>query len=259
MKKTNTLLKWGYSALCLLGLTLSSCTQEEIDKLVNQAQNNPPSGLTPSNNVPIPSWDDAHGVLVTTKVKALNSGVSLEVGVANAVFFSAAGDTSFVDAGTVKVESKALVKEANNSYSFVPSQTEPNGIAYTNPVTWEVSGNGTVPAINQDLTGTWPDADSITSALTFDNNSAYTLTASTVSGADSVIFMVVGSDGKYLLKYLGGNATTCTFTQVEMANIAPGTGLVQVVPLKVTTNTSGSRKYYYVRQTAVARTVTVND
>jgi hypothetical protein len=259
MKKIHPFLNFGVSALCLFGLMLSSCSQEEIDKLVNQAQNNPPPSPAPSNDVPVPSWSDAHGVLVTTKVKTVNSGVSLDIGVATAVFFAGAGDSAFVEAGTVKVESKELTKQSNNSYTFAPSQTEPTGIAFSNPVSWEVSGNGPVAAFSHDLTGTWPDADSVSSALTFDNNSAYTLSAANVSGADSVIFMVIGSDGKYLLKYLGGNATSCTFTQAEMANIAAGTGLVQVVPLRVTTNTSGTRKYYYVRQTSVSKTVTVND
>lgn len=259
MKKISKSIQAGLLSLCILGFSLSSCSQEEIDKLVNQNQNSPTPTPSPSSNIPMPNWSDAYGVLAVTKVKTVQSSVSIEVGVAAAAIYANMGDTALADAGTVKVESKELAKQSNNSYVFIPSQTEPTGIAFSNPISWEVSGNGTVTAFSHDLTGAYPNADSITSALTFDNNNAYTLTVSSVSDADSVLFMVVGASGAPLIKYLSGTSTSCTFSQAEMATIPAGTGLVQVVPMRITDNTSGGRKYYYVRQTAVSKTVTVND
>lgn len=259
MKEMSKFMKAGLLSLCMFGLLFSSCSQEEIDKLVEQHQNNPTPTPTPNDNIPMPSWSDAYGVLAVTKVKTVQSSISIEIGVAAAAIYANLGDTALADAGTVKVESKELTKQANNSYVFTPSQTEPTGIAFSNPISWEVSGNGSVTAFTHDLTGAYPSADSITSALTFDNNNAYTLTVASVSDADSVLFMVVGASGTPLIKYQSGTATSCTFTQAEMATIPAGTGLVQVVPMRITDNTSGGRKYYYVRQTAVSKTVTVND
>jgi hypothetical protein len=259
MKNLFSPIKTGLMSLCILGLSLSSCSQEEIDKLVSQNQNNTTPTPTPSTNIPMPSWSDAFGVLAVTKVKTVQSNVSIEIGVAAAAIYANLGDSALADAGTVKVESKDLTKQANNSYVFVPSQTEPTGIAFTNPISWEVSGNGTVTAFNHDLTGAYPSADSVTSATTFDNNNAYTLTVGSVADADSVLFMIAGPSGTPLLKYLSGTSTSCTFTQAEMATIPAGTGLIQVVPMRITDNTAGGRKYYYVRQTAVSKTVTIND
>lgn len=261
MKKLFSPIRIVLLSLCVLGTALTSCSQEEIDKLVNQQQNNNnnPTPTPTSGSIPLPEYADAHGVLAVTKAKTVQSGVSISVGVATAAFYTNAGDSVFADAGTVKVESKDLTKQSNNAYAFVPSTTEPTGISFTNPISWEVSGNGSVTAFNHDLTGSYPDADSVTSALTFDNNSAYTLTASGITGADSVLFMVVGSSGAYVIKYLGGSATSCTFTQAEMGTIPAGSGLVQVVPMKITSTTTGGRKYYFVRQTSVSKSVTIND
>lgn len=258
MKKLFSPIKIALISLCVLGAALTSCSQEEIDKLINQQQNNT-TPIPPSGSIPLPEFADAHGVLAVTKAKTVQSGVSISVGVATAAFYTNAGDSVFADAGTVKVESKDLTKQSNNAYTFVPSQTEPAGISFTDPISWEVSGNGSITAFNQDLTGSYPDADSVTSALTFDNNSAYTLTATGITGADSVLFMVVGSTGAYVVKYLGGTASSCTFTQAEMGAIPAGTGLVQVVPMKITSTTNGGRKYYFLRQTSVSKTVTIND
>jgi hypothetical protein len=259
MKNLFSPIKMGLMSLCILGLFLSSCSQEEIDELVKQNQNNTTPTPTPNTNFPMPSWSDAFGVLVATQVKAVQSSASITIGVAAAAIYANMGDSALADAGTVKVESKELTKQPNNSYAFIPTQNEPTGIAFTNPISWEVSGNGTVSAFSHDLTGSFPNADSVTSATTFDNNNAYTLTVGSLADADSVLFMVAGSSGTPLLKYLSGTSTSCTFTQAEMATIPAGTGLIQVVPMRITDNTAGGRKYYYVRQTAVSKTVTIND
>ncbi len=259
MKNLISPIKLGLMSLCILGLSFSSCTPEQLDELVKQNQNNTTPTPTPNTDIPMPSWSDAFGVLAVSQVKAVQGSASVTIGVAAAAIYANLGDSALADAGTVKVESKDLTKQPNNSYAFIPTQAEPTGIAFTNPISWEVSGNGTVTAFNHDLTGAFPTADSVTSATTFDNNTAYTLTVGSVADADSVLFMLAGSSGTPLLKYLSGTSTSCTFTQAEMANLPAGAGLVQVIPMRITDNTVGGRKYYFVRQTSVSKTVTIND
>jgi len=244
-------------SFCISGLMLfSSCTEEEIKKITEQVENTPPPG--PDNSIPLPNWTDAAGILVSTKVKTVQSGISVEMGVATAAFYANLGDTTFADAGTVKCETKELTKQSNQVYVFTPIQTEPLGISMSPPIDWEIGGSGSVTAFTHSVVGNFPTADSISSALTFSNTGAYTLSAGNVSNADSVIFMIAGASGAPLLKTLPGNATSCTFTAAEMATLVVGTGLVQVVPMRITEHSIAPKKYYFIRQTAVSKTVTIN-
>lgn len=246
-------------SFCISGLMLfSSCTEEEIQKLTEQAENTPTPTPGPDNSIPIPNWGDAAGVLVSTKVKTVQSGIAVEMGVASAVFYANLGDSTFADAGTVKCEDKELTKQSNNAYVFVPTQTEPMGITLSPPILWDIAGSGSVGAFSQSVSGSFPTTDSISSALTFANSAAYTLSVGSVSNADSVIFMVVGSSGTPLIKTISGNATSCTFTAAEMSTLPTGTGLIQVVPTRITDNTFSGKKYYFIRQTSVSKTVTIN-
>lgn len=261
MKKT----KFSLASLCMSGLLLctamglSSCSEEEIKKLTEQANNTPAPGPNTDSSIPLPDWTDASGILVTTKAKTVTSGVSIDIGLATAVFYANVGDSTFTDAGAVNVEATALTKQSNNAYVFTPSQTNAQGITFSSPISWDIAGSGSVTAFTHDLTGAYPNADSVTSSLSFDNNNPYTLTVGNVSGADSVLFMIAGSSGTPLIKYLAGNATSCTFSATEMATIPAGTGIVQAVPMRITDNTISGKKYYYIRQTSVSKTVTVAD
>jgi len=246
-------------SFCISGLMLfSSCSEEEIQKITEQAENTPTPTPTPDNSIPIPNWTDAAGVLVSTKVKTVQSGIAIEMGVASAVFYANLGDSTFADAGTVKCEDKELTKQSNNAYVFVPSQTEPMGITLSPPILWDIAGSGSVGAFSQSVSGNFPTTDSISSALTFANSATYTLSVGSVSNADSVIFMIAGPSGTPLIKTLSGNATSCTFTAAEMGSLATGSGLIQVVPTRITDNTFSGKKYYFIRQTSVSKPVTIN-
>jgi len=260
MKKIQYTLS-GILIICMMfsvSLFLTSCSEEEIQNLVNQAPDNTPVP-TPDNSIPIPDWTDASGVLVATKVKSIQMGIAIDIGVASAVFYDVVGDTSFANAGEVKCQSTALTKHDNNAYVFAPTQTDPTGLSFSSTVSWNVEGAGNVSAFTHDLTGAFPDSDSITSSTSIDRNSAYTLSSTGVTNADSVLFIIAGGSGTPLIKYKAGNTITCDFTAAEMATLPAGPGIIQIVPMKIVDSTFGGRKNYFIRQTSVSKMVTITE
>ena len=78
MKKLSSSIRIALISLSVLGTGLTSCSQEEIDKLINQQQNNNNTTPTPpSGSIPLPEFADAHGVLAVTKTKTVQSGLYL--------------------------------------------------------------------------------------------------------------------------------------------------------------------------------------
>lgn len=176
------------------------------------------------------------------------------IGTAVTAFPTAAGGSTYQDAGTVNCNAEALTKQSNNSYVFNPSQSSPEGIDFSSGSSWDVSGSANVPAFSHTFSS-FPSSPSITSntdEVTL--SSGYTFTISSVSNADSILFILASGSG-YVTKTTGGSATSVTFSASELSSLqASDYGLLQVTPYRYEANTSviPGKKVYFVNQVTVS-------
>ena len=178
---------------------------------------------------------DAFGVLVG--IKTYNE-VSVAGFTTKIIFGSAVGafvdGSNFLPAGTVTCNTEGLTQNSNNSYVYMPDFGDPTaatGLDLGNEAIWTVSGQGTVPAINESFVG-FPSKPSITSSTTINSSADYTMTWSSISGADSLIASVYANNGN-VSKTVAGNATSVVFTSSELNGVGTTNfGIIQVAAYK---------------------------
>lgn len=219
---------------------------------------------TPQPTNPTPTPSDAKGVFAAVKtlsfVEVPGVGtVQTDIGVASAAVWETQG--TFIDAGTVSLNNNSLTKNSNNSYAFTPSATSTTGIDLSSNRTWNISGNSTnnVPAIsNFNPPIGFPTLGNISGNIsTVTKSSGVTLTsAAPINNADSVIFAVHGPSGS-AMKTRPGNTTSYSFTSGELANIGAGSGFIQIVSYKIHGQTFSGKKYYFINESVVTKSVTI--
>ncbi len=150
----------------------------------------------------------------------------------------------FVDAGTVSVLDRALTRNDNNSYTYIPEVTDPTGLIFPSSFQWSVSGAGDVASFEHTVDFAFPEVEAITSAVKVEKASGYTLTCAGVSGAEGVIFQVGN-----VLKEVTGNSDSVAFTADELAGVPSGASLVQVAAFTYREETIGGKTYYFGNQT----------
>lgn len=235
------------ASLCLV---LFSCKKEDILDNLNPNQTN----TTPAP--PTPTIENSNGTLVAVKTQTTTEtplGPStLNIGIGVAAFYTPGNTTSFLDAGTVSLNANSLAKQSNNSYLLMPGTTNPSGIDFTDGVSWSVSGNGDIAGFTFTPTSAFPTVSPITSGATVNKSFGYTVQCTTVTDADSVIFMV-GS----VVKTIPGNATSCVFSSAELANVQTGSSVVQIAAYKIQESTLNDKVYHFIKETVASKTVTV--
>jgi hypothetical protein len=235
-------------ALLIVVLSVSSCTKKKDSQ---QA----PSNTAPQYTIP----GDANGAFAAVKTISSQTiagyTTSIDIGTAVAWFGSS---TSFVDGGTVKLNSNSLSKQSNNAYVFTPATTAPTGIDFTGSEVWEISGNTAngVPAFTKTHYASFPYITDISNTGDVSTTTDFTLSASSYVTGDSVIFVVSGPNG-HVLKVKGPNSTSCSFTAAEMGTLGTGSnmGLLQIAPYTWTVDNSTGKKYYFVKETCVSKFV----
>jgi hypothetical protein len=224
------------AGIFVAAFTLASCNKKDDD-------NTDPGDNNPNTENPIPQMGS--GTLVAIKTQNITStpigDITTTIGLGVAVF-TENGFNSFTDAGTVELKGNALTKHANNSYAFTPSLTNPTGIDLSGDITWDVSGNGNIPAFSHTVNTAFPNVGAITSSSDV-SKSGYTLTVASVNNADSVYFQV-GS----VLKVLPGNAVSCQFTADDLSELSTGASIVQVAPIKISNADYGGKTFYFINE-----------
>jgi len=242
--------------LLIIGITLFSCAKDD-DTPAPTVTPTPtptpaPTGNASGNAQPNFIGADAtmwavNSVTVTT---VANNTITTTIGIGVGVFLD--GSSNSVDVGTVQLNSNTLTLNPNNSYVFVPGVSMPTGIGFSGGVNWSVAGGNGFPAITKNLTLSFPTVSEITSSATVTKANGYTLTVNTVTGADSVLFLVGGID-----KTIAGNATSCTFSANELSGLANGVTAVQVAAYTSTSETLSGKLIYYGNETVQSKTTTV--
>ena len=176
--------------------------------------------------------------------------ITTTLGIGVGVFFDTG--SNYVDVGTVQLNNNVLTKNPNNSYTYTPSQTNPTGIDFSSGVTWNVAGGNGFSAINKNITLGFPTVSEITSSTTITKANGYTLSVNSVTGADSVLFLIGDVN-----KTIAGNATSCTFSASELNVLSNGSTVAQVAAYISTNETVGTKLIYYGNETVQSKTATV--
>lgn len=234
-----------FSVIILLGLTSTSCKKDDTTT--------PTPTPTPAPTNPLPAFPaNMGGALVAiqtqTKPPVVIPGVPftmINVGLAVA-FFPGATAGTYVNAGNVSVNTKALTKDSSNMYIFNPDATNPLGLVFSTNPSWEVSGSSAVPAFTA-MANSFPSDVNVTSSATVNSTADYTLTADLVSGADSLIYAVYGPAAS-LIKTKAGNSLNHTFTAAELATIGKGYGYIQITAYKLKQINNSGKVYWLINE-----------
>ena len=235
-------------------LLLGACKKDEDTP---DAPSTPSSNTTPSQTGGTPAFAGAAGVLwgINTITSQVLSGIPFEIesGVGIAVFPTADNASTYIDAGTVKLNDVELTRQSNNSYVSTPTQANPMGIDLSGGGThWTVSGANGIPAIDQTPSFGFPTVGDITSSTTVTRSSGYTLTVATISTSDSVVF-TVGS----VVKTKPSGTTSCSFSSAELGGVSTGTSFIQVSPYSYTHQMLSGKDIYFGKQTARTVSATI--
>lgn len=248
--KTKTLL-----ILLTAGTLFFSCSKEEDTPT-------PVTPVTPTNNSgnstgnAQPSFAGADASLWAVQslsVTQLPGGlppITTTLGIGVGIFVDAG--SNFVDVGNVALNGNNLTKNPNNSYTFTPGLTMPNGIDFSSGVDWTVSGANGFTGFTRNITLGFPTVSEITSSSTITKTNPYTLSVNTVTGADSVIFLIGGVN-----KTIAGNATSCTFSSSELSSLGTGATVVQVAAYISSNETIGGKLIYFGNETVQTKSATV--
>lgn len=233
-------------ALTAISLTLFACDKDE-DKVTPAASNNS-STQNSSNSI---SFGDADGTLIAVKSVSNTGFITITIGTAVGTFYD---NGSLVDVGAVSVEGTNLTKNGNNSYTATASATNPTGITFSSPINWTVGGANGFNGFTEDVSTNFPSAQSVNSLETVDKSDGYTLSTSSITNSDSVLFSIGN-----VTKIKSANTTSCTFTSAELSGLANGTNVASIAPYNFSSKTFSGKKVYFVNEYVVQKTVTIQN
>lgn len=241
--------------------TFTSC--KKSDETIPEETTPAPTTGQGSAPAPITSQpSDADGVCVaskinvTTAVPGTTMVVTVTMGSATGSFYSAAGATTLSDAGTVKTNDSTHTKQSNNAYIFTPKSA--TGINYGSSSRWSISGNGSVPAITYTATG-FPSAPTVPSLTSISKGSAFTLSTTSVSNADSLCYQITAGS-KSIYKIVAASQTSYTFPSSEMGTLdVTDYGYATITAYKFRNTTVSSKKYYFINLNTANKSIKVTN
>lgn len=245
--KTRIRIASSIALVAALTTGLTSCTEEEPEV--------PEEEETVQEN-PTPTIEAGSGTLVAVRSSTTQStpigDIDIPLNIAVSVFFDGTDYDSFITGGDVTCEGETLGVNPNNSYTLVPGVDNPSGMDISGDINWTVAGNGSVPAFSHEVGIDFPSVGDITSGTTVTLANGYTLAVQSLSGADSVIFMVGGE-----LVTVPGNPTSHAFTADDLSSLSAGMSVAQVAAYKTELATYGGKDFYFVNETVETVSITL--
>ncbi|MEQ8909514.1 MAG: hypothetical protein RIC95_10005 [Vicingaceae bacterium] len=236
-----------------IGLFACSDDDDDEDEPAQTTNNNSGGGgSSGSQSIMAPQFSDAQATLIAIESVSNVMGIPISIGTAVAVFPDSSG--ALLDVGAVTVEGENMPKQSNNSYVYTANQTSPQGISFSQPIDWNVAGSSSFQGFTKSQNQAFPTVGDVSSAATVDKSDGYTLTVPTVSGADSIMFLV----GDVSMT-LGGSATSYTFSSAELSALANGQNIAQVAAYDIENSTQNSKKVYFLTETVKQLSVTIQD
>jgi hypothetical protein len=235
----------------VLSFLFVACVKDPFAPTTNNTNN------TPSTPNACPNADGALWAIKSVSKRETVPGYpAIDITIGLGVGFFASNGLSATTPARVSVgdatANGTVMEYMGETYLTKPSASQATGIDWSNGVTWEVTGDNGFPAFTHTPTNNFPTVTAVTSADVVTKASGYTLTCNTVTGADSVLFLV---DEVY--KILGPNATSCTFTSTELSSIDNGTSVVQIVPYTYSSSVFGGKTICFGKEMVQQLVVTV--
>ena len=205
-----------------------------------------------------PTFNSSYSVLwaLNTKTSVNTDGLGINIGDTQVDFgtaFAAFTDGgNYVSAGDVKVNDNLLKMESNKIYLSNVSLTNLMGITFEGNAKWSVAGANNIPAVNYTTNKSFPTASGFTCDATVDKTASYTISLSSVSNADSIIFMV-----NDIVKTVRGNIKSVTFTSEQLSSLKNGNSFVQVAPYNYEIKQFGSKNFVFGNQIVFSKLVTI--
>ncbi|MFZ4522249.1 MAG: hypothetical protein ACOYNC_11110 [Bacteroidales bacterium] len=220
-----------------------------------------PTTTPTTSSAPTITISDGYGALAAVRSVSYTTvagmTIPMEVNTAVAVFTTTAGGGTFVDGGTVTLNTKALTKSSNNAYSY-QNLTSPLSFS---TLAWSVTGSGSVPAISYTDDRPIPDYSGFSSLpATITKSAGVTIAlGSDISNADSVYVVVSDYNSHSILKRVSGSASSCTISAAELSGFTAGQGMVQVCPWNLKSEDFSSKKFYFIIESAFTKMgITIN-
>lgn len=247
------ILNFPFLLLLFLAVGFSSCDKDTDDLIPDDPTPEPTTAPAPT-----PTISNADAALWAVKSMSSQtvSGMTIDmtIGVAAAAFSDGGDFNNLVDVGSVKVDGNSLTRHENNGYTRTPSTTEPTGLDFSSTVSWEIEGGSGYQNTTTSMNIAFPEMDAISSSTTISKSQGYTFTVGNTSGADSVLFQV----GE-VIKYVPGNATSCTFSSGELSGASTGVSVMIAAAFTSTpTNISGNM-IYHGRETVRSKTIEITE
>lgn len=179
-----------------------------------------------------------NGSFQTIKIKAeqkgtVNSTTNIDISTGMALLYTAPSAFTFLDGGSVAINSQNLTKNANNSYMAI-SLVDGFVVKGTN-INWSVVGNANVPAIAFNTNKSVPEMPQVVAfPNTLDKTTGFTIQISAPVTADILFVSVsginaLGTSGGKMTKNFQINGTSLTFTAADIANIDATKGFIITV------------------------------
>ena len=220
----------------------------------DQTDTIPPTVLTPQAPVfsfGIPS--DADGVLIASQIPHEFTNLYVtQLGQASAYFYTAPGNFTYVDAGTVTCNDSVVVKQGSGYYYFggKPINGQPvSGINYASGSSWTVTGTTNVPSFTFANTS-FPTTAALTSSTLIPKTNPYTVTFSGAANADSVVVMLSGDSTGLQKKTVVATAGQCNFSAAEIGKVkkygSTNNPFINFVTYRIQANAVSTKKYYMI-------------
>jgi len=191
---------------------------------------------------------------------------SFDMGTAVGVFFN--GSQNGVDAGTLNVNGTDFTF-TNGAYVYIPDYqnidpSQTTSLAFGQNVTWKLTAakNGFTDFTHNDATS-FPSVGSITSGpITAGQD--YTVTISSVSNANGMIYLIAGGNNVAAIKTLyndgATNLASATFSAAELSGLSKGNQnvLIQAVGFNYDLQDVSGKTIVFGKEKAVIAYVTVN-
>lgn len=212
----------------------------------------------PSKAETRPGFNSSYSVLwaLNTKTSVSTSGLGMDIndmqvdfGTAFAAFTDGGNN---VAAGDVKVNDISLKMEKNKFYMSPISVTNPTGITFEGTAKWSVAGANNIPAVNYTTKKSFPSATGFTCDATVDKTKSYSISLTSVSNADSILYMV-----NDVVKTVAGNVKSVSFTSDQLSALKKGNAFVQVAPYNYEIKLFGSKNFVFGNQIVFSKLVTI--
>lgn len=254
------------SVVSLIGLLMfSGCSglKEIVDKEEKEGSS--------VNTLEMLGIKDGDGIFVGIRSLSVQSTPigDMEVTIGTAV--AASGDLQngkFREAGEVKCyvgsgpTAYALTRQPDHSYVYMPTSAGFESIPFhegnAGMPFWEAKELG----ISQGSNYRFPRKPELLSSLSITRADGYEVQFRSNDGHE--LLVVISSENKYIYKKLKSSDTGYRDQKVMFSagelNVLPrsGAALIQIVPYTVHTSSVSGKKYYFINQTVLSRTITLN-